>query len=77
VAFLDDVLRRVPVEQITREAREARFWRTVLLVLAGVLFGLGWLAFKTFAVVWLAMAWTATAVKLGWKAARAPAAGHR
>lgn len=71
MTFLDDVLQRVPVEQINRQAREVHFWRTVLLVLAGVLFGVGWLAAKGFAVLWLAVAWTATAVKLGWAAGRA------
>jgi uncharacterized membrane protein YedE/YeeE len=77
VAFLDDVLQRVPVEQINRQAREVRFWRTVLLALAGLLFGVGWLVAKGFAVAWLAMAWTATAVKVGWQAGRAPASRTR
>lgn len=70
MAFLDDVLHRVPVEQISREAREVRFWRTVLVVLAALLFGAGWVTAKAFSVLWLALAWTATAVRLGWQDAR-------
>ncbi|MEU2339923.1 hypothetical protein ABZ608_41430 [Streptomyces sp. NPDC013172] len=67
---------RVPeVERITSQAREVRFWRTVLSALAGVLFGLGWLTAKGFAVLWLAVVWTATAVRLGWQEARRGAAG--
>lgn len=71
---LDGVLARVPVDRINRQAREIHFWRTVLTVLAGLLFGLGWLAAKAFAVAWLAMTWAAVAVKVGWQEARTPAA---
>lgn len=73
MTFMDNVLARVPVERINRQAREIHFWRTVLTLLAGLLFGLGWLTAKVFAVAWLAMAWTATAVKVGWQEARKPA----
>lgn len=66
---------RVPVERITREAREIRFWRTVLTLLAGLLFGLGWLAAKAFTLLWLAAVWSATAVKVGWQEGRRGAAG--
>lgn len=66
---------RVPVERITREARQVHFWRSVLTLLAGLLFGLGWLAAKAFAVLWLAGVWSATAVKVGWQEGRRGAAG--
>lgn len=66
---------RVPVERISTEAREVRFWRTVLTVLAGLLFGLGWLAAKAFGLLWLAAVWSATAVKVGWQEGRRGAAG--
>lgn len=65
---------RVPVERITAEAKQARFWRSVLRLLAGALFGLGWLTAKTFAVLWLAAVWSATAVRIGWQEARRGAA---
>lgn len=68
-----DVLGRVPTDRITREAREVRFWRTVLSLLAGVLFGVGWLTAKAFGVLWLSLAWTVTAVKVGWREGRKPA----
>ena len=71
MAFLDDVLVRVPVEQINREAREIHFWRAVATLLAGLLFAVGWLTAKAFAVLWLALVWSATAVKVGWQAGRA------
>ena len=74
MAFLDDVLTRVPVEQINRQAREVHFWRTVATVLAGLLFGVGWLVAKFFRVLWLAVVWVAVAVQLGWKAGRGQAA---
>lgn len=71
------VLDRVPVDEITAQAREIHFWRTVLMVIAGVLFGIGWLTAKTFAVLWLAAAWSATAVKVGWREGRARGADPR
>lgn len=73
MTFMDNAFGRVPVGQINRQAREIHFWRTVLTLLAGLLFGLGWLTAKAFAVLWLAMTWTAVAVKVGWQEARKPA----
>lgn len=65
MTFLDDALR----EQITVEARETHFWRTVLTALAGLLYGLGWLTYKLFAGIWFVMAWGGAAVKIGWREA--------
>lgn len=64
----------IPLDRIATEARQVRFWRTVLTALAGLLFGVGWLVAKGFAVVWLAVAWCAAAVKVGWQEARGGAA---
>ncbi|MFI6681890.1 hypothetical protein [Kribbella sp. NPDC050470] len=64
------VLDQVPVGRITKEAREVRFSRTVLAVIAGVLYGIGWLTAKLFGLVWFAVAWAGTAVKIGWTDAR-------
>jgi hypothetical protein len=58
---------RVPVAEISRQARDVRFGHTVVAVITGVLFGAGWLVAKGFAVTWLAVAWSATAVRLGWQ----------
>jgi uncharacterized membrane protein len=66
---------RVPVERITAEAQKVAFWKSVLRFLAAVLFGLGWLAAKAFAVLWLAAVWSVTAVRLGWQEARRGPAG--
>jgi hypothetical protein len=64
------VMERVPVDRITAEAREAHPGRALLTLIAGVLYGLGWLAAKTVAVLWLAVAWSFAAVKVGWQDAR-------
>lgn len=61
----------VPVDRITVQAREIHFWRTVLTVVAGVLFGAGWLSYKVLAVLWLAACWCAVAVREGWRESRA------
>lgn len=64
------VLDRVPVDRITDQARQVHPVRTLLTVLAGVLYGLGWVVAKTFMVVWFAAAWCAVAVKVGFQAGR-------
>lgn len=61
------VLERVPVARISAEAREIRFGPAVLTLLAGLLFGVGWLAAKTCTVLWAAVAWTFAAVRIGWQ----------
>jgi hypothetical protein len=70
------VLDRVPVDSITEQARQVRFWRTVLTVVAGVLFGAGWLVAKLFGVLWLAAAWCAVAVREGWREGRGVKVQH-
>jgi hypothetical protein len=61
---------RIPVDEITAQAREVRFWRSVLTVIAAALFGLGWLVAKAFGLAFLALAWTAVAVREGWREGR-------
>lgn len=70
MAVMDTFFDRDRVDRITVEARDLQIGRTVLTVLAAVLFAVGWLAAKTVGVVWLAFAWSATAVRLGWAEAR-------
>lgn len=65
------VLDRVPVDKITAEAKQVRFWATVLRLIAFTLFGAGWLAAKGFAMLWLALAWAAVAIRTGWQEGRA------
>jgi hypothetical protein len=65
------VLDWVPVDRITAEARETHPGRALLTLVAAVLFGMGWLAAKAVGVVWLVLAWSFAAVKVGWQDARA------
>lgn len=69
MTFFDEAL----TQRITAEARETHFWRTALTVVAGLLFGLGWITYKTFAALWFAAAWSGAAVKVGWQEARSGA----
>lgn len=71
------VLDRVPVDRITERARQARPGRTLLTLIAGALIGIGWLAAKVLAVVWLALGWSWTAVGVGWEAAHGPSRGQQ
>jgi len=72
-----DVLAKIPVDAITAQAREVRFWRTVLTVIAAVLFGLGWVTARVFAVAWLAASWSWVAVREGWRASHGPSRAAR
>lgn len=71
------ITERVPMERISQRAHAARPGRSVLAVIAGLLFGLGWLGYKTLAVAWLTAAWCASAVIEGWQEARKAEAVRR
>ena len=60
------LLERIPVEEISAQARQARPARAVLTVIAAVFFGLGWLAGRSV----LAVSWAAVAVREGWREGR-------
>jgi hypothetical protein len=62
------VLDRIPVEQITADAKKIDAGRAVLSLLALIPFIIGWIAGKTV----LAVAWAGLAVKAGWLEARRP-----
>lgn len=68
---IDQLMDGGRLDRITAEARQVHFWRTVLTLIAGLLFGIGWVAYKASAVLWLAITWSGTAVRLGWRDARA------
>jgi hypothetical protein len=68
---LTSVAERIPLDRIEHRARHARPGRAVLVVVASLLFALGWAACKAFAVAWLALAWTGSAVIEGWQQAKA------
>jgi hypothetical protein len=63
---------RIPLDEITAQAREVKFGRTLLTLIAAVLFGLGWLVAKFFGVTWLVLAWCAVAAREGWREGRRP-----
>ena len=63
-------LDRIPLDEITERARQARPGHAFATVVAGVLFGLGWLIAKLFGVMWFALAWLYMAADEGWRAAR-------
>ena len=67
----------IPVDEITGQAKAAKPGRTALTVVAAVLFGLGWCAARLFAVLWLAVTWAFTAVRVGWQAAHGPSRAAR
>ena len=58
------------LDRIRAEARELHFWRTVLTVIAAVLFAVGWVVCKVFVVIWAALTFCAAAIKVGWSDAR-------
>lgn len=64
------VTERFPLDDITAQARDVHFWRTILTGVLAVLFGTGWLAAKTCTVLWLAVAWAAIAIRQGWREGR-------
>lgn len=60
------VLERVPVEKVRAEARDIKFGVTVLTVVTAVFVAIGWL----FGVVWAAVAWSFSAVRVGFRQGR-------
>ena len=68
---MTSVANRVPLDRIEARARQAHPGRALAALIATILFGLGWLAFKACAVTWLALAWCGSAVAEGWISARA------
>jgi hypothetical protein len=76
-ATLDELLDTDRLDRITAEARKVEFGRTVLTVLAAILFGVGWLTARAFGLSWLSLAWAVTAVRLGWQEGRKRPPGDR
>ncbi len=68
------VTQHLDVASISEQARQVRFWHTVGSVVATVLFVIGWSAFKLFSIAWFCCAWSAVAVREGWREAKNPAA---
>ena len=62
------LLERIPVDEITAQARQVRFGRTLLAVIAFLLIGLGRVA----GYAWLVPVWCALAVREGWRDVHPP-----
>lgn len=60
------------VERVESEARQIRPGRTVLTVIAAVLYAVGWLIGQVFRAVWLVVSWSLAAAKVGFREARTP-----
>lgn len=60
----------VPTERIAREAAEIRPGRVLLTIFAALFFAAGWVTARLFGAVWLMVAWSAAAVKVGWQEGR-------
>lgn len=67
---LDAMLDRGTVERITAEAREIHFAQTMLMILATIFYGLGWITARVLGGVWLAITWSFAAMRLGWREGR-------
>jgi hypothetical protein len=74
---LTRALDRIPVASITAQAREVHAGRTLLTLLAGLFFLVGWVAFRVAAVAWLALVWCAVATREGWREAKRSEAARK
>lgn len=71
------ITEQIPVAEVSRRAHQVRFGQTVLAIVTGALFGLGWLVAKVFSTAWLVLAWSFTAAQVGWEHAQVQAATPR
>lgn len=55
------ILDRVPVDEITERTRQIQVGRLLLSIVAGIFYGIGWLA----GMLVVAVVWCAVAVKVG------------
>lgn len=60
------------LDDISRQAEAVKPGRAVLTAIAAVLFGIGWVTARVFAVLWLAFTWSWVAIREGWRASHGP-----
>ena len=60
------------LDDLAGKAQAVKPGRAVLTVIAAVLFGIGWVTARVFAVLWLAFTWSWVAVREGWRASHGP-----
>lgn len=58
------------LEQVEADARELRPHLVVLTAVAAILFAIGWLIGMLVRAVWLVVAWSIAAAKVGFKSGR-------
>lgn len=61
---------RVPVEQITADARQADPGRAFLALFGAIFIAIGWTVGKICTVIFASVAWSMSAMKYGWRSAR-------
>jgi hypothetical protein len=61
---------RYHVDEITKQAKQVKPGHVVLALIASVLFSAGWLIAKAFTLLFFCGAWSAVAVRTGWREAR-------
>lgn len=64
---MSTLLERVDIDRISAEARQVQIGRTLLTLMAAVLYVVGWITAKVLIGIWIVAAWTFTAVRLGWQ----------
>ena len=67
------MLQQATLDQIREQARTLTPVRTLLTLIASVLFALGWFAARTLGVIWSGFTWAYAAVVVGWKSAKGSA----
>lgn len=68
---MSTMLDHVDLDRISAEAQEVHIGRMLLTLIGAILYALGWTAGTMLTVLWLVIAWSFMAVKLGWQDARA------
>lgn len=61
---------RVPVEQITADARQADPARVLQALFGAIFIAIGWTVGKICTVIFMSVAWCFSATKYGWRASR-------
>lgn len=60
------MLQQATLDQIREQARTLTPLRTLLTLIASVLYGIGWAAARTLGVIWTGLTWAAASAKVGW-----------
>jgi hypothetical protein len=64
------ITRRADIDRITAEAVNVRVGRSLLTLIAALLYLVGWTAAKVSYGLWIALVWSFTAIRIGWQDAQ-------